>query len=77
MAALGSPQFSPYQMLADAGLKVSQLTKQRNAAADGSGAGVSRHPARKRRVRRAAPVSGTSAGGGSKAVKVQWPEDRE
>jgi transcriptional regulator with XRE-family HTH domain len=83
MAALDSSGFSPYERLADAGLKVSQLKKQRNVTAllggEESGPGVSKPSTRKRRVRHSRDVSSVvdkSPGPTVKAVKVQWPEDQ-
>jgi transcriptional regulator with XRE-family HTH domain len=82
MVALDSSSLSPYEMLAEAGLKVSQLKTQRDAKAliggEEAGFGISKPSARKRRVRRsrdAGSVVGKSSGP-SKAVKVQWPEDQ-
>ena len=79
-AALASPGFSPYEKLAEAGLKVSQLKQQRPAAVRaGEGRAGARVSAPKRRVRRSradAAQSDTSAGRTVKAVKVQWPEDQ-
>jgi len=69
MAALGSSGFSPYERLADAGLKVSQLERQRAAA------GSARPATRKRRVRRSGQVPDQAADASGKAVHVQWPED--
>jgi transcriptional regulator with XRE-family HTH domain len=79
MAALGATDFSPYEMLADAGLKVSQLKKQRNAQAPVGGDGTSKPATRKRRVRHTAkssPELGKVAESAGKKVKVQWPEDQ-
>ena len=79
MAALDSSGFSPYEMLADAGLKVSQLDRQRSAP--GQPAQREVKPARrKRRVRRPAgaePEPGQSSGDSDKSVHVQWPEDQQ
>ncbi len=79
LAALDSPGFSPYEKLAEAGLKVSQLKQQRPATVlageDRAGPGVSA----KRRVRRSRAVvsqSDQSAERAVTAVKVQWPEDQ-
>ena len=81
MAALDSSGFSPYEMLADAGLKVSQLDRQRSAP--GQPAQREVKPARrKRRVRRAAgagaePEPGQSSSDSDKSVHMQWPEDQQ
>jgi transcriptional regulator with XRE-family HTH domain len=80
LEALASPGFSPYEKLAEAGLKVSQLRQQRPAAAP-FGAREPGAPARKRRVRRArTETSRSDAMRGReqhKTVAVQWPEDQQ
>lgn len=79
MAALDSSGFSPYEMLADAGLKVSQLDRQRSAPGQPAHGGV-KPAGRKRRVRRpsgAEPEPGQSSGDSDKWVHVQWPEDQQ
>ncbi len=79
LAALESPGFSPYEKLAEVGLKVSQLKQQRPAAVltgEGrAGSGVSA----KRRVRRSRAVASPSDKSAERAVttvQVQWPEDQ-
>lgn len=81
MVALDSSGFSPYEMLADAGLKVSQMKKQGNVTAliggEEAGLGIAKPSTRKRRVRRSrdtGSVVGKSSGPSVKAVKVQWPD---
>ena len=84
MAALATTEFSPFEMLADAGLRPTQLRErptiplnnERNrdntGAANTSGRG-------KRRVRRAAktPTRASKPGAAnSPAVTVLWPEDK-
>ncbi len=81
MAALDSSGFSPYEMLADAGLKVSQLDRQRSAPGQPASGGV-KPAGRKRRVRRpagAGPEPGRASGDSDKSVHVhvQWPEDQQ
>lgn len=82
LTALAPAGFSPYERLADAGLKVSQLKQQRDtatlAAAGRAVPGVSRLAARKSRVRRSR-ATGSGIGKSARAVKavtVQWPEDQ-
>lgn len=80
-AALAAPGFSPYEKLAEAGLKVSQLKQQRHAAtlAGDSRPGMVGMPAPKRRVRRSramASPSDQSVARAARTVKVQWPEDQ-
>ncbi len=76
--ALESTAFSPYEKLAEAGLKVSRLKPQRPAAMPAA----ERQPGRvlKRRVRRtraeAAQPDAAAAAGDNSVVKVQWPEDQ-
>ena len=81
MAALDSSGFSPYERLAETGLKVSELKKQRAGhlfSEEGStGSGVSRRSGSKRRVRRARGESAPPTRGTNKAVSVQWPEDQK
>lgn len=74
MAALDSSGFSPYEKLADAGLKLSQLDRQRSAPRQPAHEIKSR--VRKRRVRRPVGVERES-GGCAKSVQVQWPEDQQ
>jgi transcriptional regulator with XRE-family HTH domain len=81
LAALDSSGFSPYEKLSNAGLKVSQLKKQRNALGQ-SDAEPPVPPAsgRKRRVRRSEGLEslpGPAAQQNHRTVKVQWPEDQE
>jgi transcriptional regulator with XRE-family HTH domain len=78
LAALESQGFSPYEKLAEAGLKVSQLRQQRPAAAP---AGVQEPgaPVARRRVRRARSTTArvdTPADRTTSTVAVQWPEDQ-
>lgn len=75
--ALESTAFSPYEKLAEAGLKVSRLKPQRPAATPAA----EQPPGRvlKRRVRRSrAEVAqpDAAAAGDNSVVKVQWPEDQ-
>ena len=81
LAALSSSGFSPYEKLAEAGLKISQIKQQRPAAVRAGQSGVRPGTsAPKRRVRRsrmAAAHADTSAGNAVSAVKVQWPEDQK
>lgn len=77
LGALESTAFSPYEKLAEAGLQVSQLKRQRPADMPA----VERQPgqAHKRRVRRTgtrATQADAAADGGNSVVKVQWPEDQ-
>jgi transcriptional regulator with XRE-family HTH domain len=80
LAALDSPTFSPYEKLAEAGLKVSQLKPQRSSALlageSRSKPGVTTHKRRVRRARTATPQPAQPAGSAVTAVKVQWPEDQ-
>jgi transcriptional regulator with XRE-family HTH domain len=77
LAALGTSGFSPYEKLAEAGLKVSQLKQQRPAAGDSrAGSGVSAQKRRVRRSRAMASPSDQSAERAATAVQVQWPEDQ-
>jgi transcriptional regulator with XRE-family HTH domain len=74
--ALQPEAFSPYARLADAGLKVSDLEKQRKARAPLAAAPVP--AARKRRVRRSSKDNARAEGEpGRRTVAVQWPEDRQ
>lgn len=78
LGALALQGFSPYEKLAEAGLKVSQLKPQRQGATP---AGVSEPdaPVHKRRVRRArtqARSAAAAAGRAEGTVTVQWPEDQ-
>jgi len=78
LAALASGSFSPYEKLAEAGLKVSELKQQPPGPAFNRGARAGA-TARKRRVRRAragAADTGAAASRASRAVTVQWPEDQ-
>lgn len=78
LAALESQGFSPYERLAEAGLKVSQLRQQRPAAAP-AGVPEPGEAAHKRRVRRArskSPRVDTAADRTKGTVAVQWPEDQ-
>ena len=71
LGALDDVGFSPYERLADAGLKVSELRKQ------GAGSRDSKPPSGRRRVRRSrgeAQPSDTTVT--HKTVTVQWPEDQ-
>ncbi|MEZ5573512.1 MAG: helix-turn-helix transcriptional regulator [Halioglobus sp.] len=71
LGALHDSGFSPYERLAEAGLKVSELRKQRD------GGKPAKSPSRKRRVRHAqSDESRASAGRAGDTVAVQWPEDQ-
>lgn len=77
LAALESGSFSPYEKLAEAGLKVSELKQP--AFSHVARAGAIPAIARKRRVRRArgeAPESDAAARRANNTVTVQWPEDQ-
>lgn len=78
LGALESQGFSPYEKLAEAGLKVSELKAQRAATGAGrTGSGMSAQKRRVRRVRtKAAPAEG-SMGLVNRTVTVQWPEDQQ
>lgn len=75
MDALDSSGFSPYEKLADAGLKLSQLDRQRSEPHQSARSEI-KSRVRKRRVRRPAGVEPES-GRGAKSVQVQWPEDQQ
>jgi transcriptional regulator with XRE-family HTH domain len=81
MAALDSSGFSPYERLAETGLKVSDLKKQRAAPSSSerglAGGGAVKSSGVKRRVRRARGEHGSPGGRGNKVVTVQWPEDQK
>ena len=71
LAALDLSGFSPYERLAETGLKVSELEKQRAAhRPKPSGA-------KKRRVRHARREPDSDEHRGNRAVTVQWPEDKK
>jgi|GEM_PF-1698048 len=80
LAALDSPGFSPYEKLAEAGLKVSQLKQQRPVAVPAgdsrAGSGVSAYKRRVRRSRAVASPSDASDNRAATVVQVQWPEDQ-
>ena len=80
LAALHAEDFSPYDKLAEAGLNVSQLKKQRPAAAPAgkqqAALGESAHKRRVRRSRAVVSVSGKPAARADNTVTVQWPEDQ-
>jgi transcriptional regulator with XRE-family HTH domain len=78
LAALESQGFSPYEKLAEAGLKVSQLRQQRAAAAPPGvrEPGTTIHKRRVRRARSKTARVDTAADRPKGAVAVQWPEDR-
>jgi transcriptional regulator with XRE-family HTH domain len=78
LAALESQGFSPYEKLAEAGLKVSQLRQRRPDIAS-AGAREPGAPVVRRRVRRAGtPASRADAVADHTigTVTVQWPEDQ-
>jgi transcriptional regulator with XRE-family HTH domain len=80
LGALESQGFSPYEKLAEAGLKVSELKPQRPGAAFSPAARAGAMPAtsHKRRVRRARTQTARNqkpADHITGTVTVQWPED--
>jgi len=86
LATLETSEFSPYEMLASAGIRPSQLedrpTVPLHSESDREGFGTSKEAGkgqRKRRVRRALETKsrpGKSAGKSSQSVAVLWPEDK-
>jgi transcriptional regulator with XRE-family HTH domain len=83
LGALEATGFSPYEKLAEAGLKVSQLKKLRPAdILAGKEPAVRQAPAHKRRVRRSRkagadrPSDRAPNAEKTKTVAVQWPEDQ-
>jgi len=80
LAALDTLGFSPYEKLAEAGLKVSQLKPQLPAALpariNSARPGVTTHKRRVRRSRTAAAEPDESARSAARVARVQWPEDQ-
>ena len=86
MAALETAEFSPFEMLASAGIRPAQLRDratiplQNERDREGSGTGKkSGKGQRKRRVRRAGEAEslpGKSSRASAQSVTVLWPEDK-
>jgi transcriptional regulator with XRE-family HTH domain len=81
LAALESQGYSPYEKLAEAGLKVSELKPQRPgpAASPSARGGAMPAKAHKRRVRRARAQRSRDEKPAERikgTVRVQWPEDQ-
>ena len=81
LATLETTEFSPFEMLADAGLRPTQLRDQTSIPLPGSLRRKKAGPANtsgkgKRRVRRAAKTTAQSGKPGSPSVTVLWPEDK-
>ena len=75
LAALESQAFSPYEKLAEAGLRVSQL-KPHAAAPTDLDTGAPPHKRRVRRARAATTRADAAAEHAHGTVTVQWPEDQ-
>ena len=76
LAALAPAGQSPYEQLADAGLKLADLGRQDVRPGADEPAGAATGPSRRRRVRRSSHSEDDRAGE-VRAPRVQWPEDQQ